>query len=151
MIWKPIVILKKIKKGDYYYALVEYHPNATKNNYVLYHRVVMENSLKRYLLPDEEVHHIDKRTKNNKIGNLQVLSSVEHRALHSKERGQLTIILRCPSCRKIFEREKRRTHLIQGGFSTSCSRKCGGLTTRALQKDLSIIKDNVIKEFRKFV
>lgn len=36
-------IKKVIKKGDYLYALVPDHPNATKNGYVLLHRVVMES------------------------------------------------------------------------------------------------------------
>lgn len=35
-------IKKLIHKGEYDYALVPDHPYATKNGYVLYHRVVME-------------------------------------------------------------------------------------------------------------
>lgn len=51
--WK---IRKIIKKGDYEYALVPEHPNATKNGYVLHHRIVMENSIGRLfqLLTKEE-------------------------------------------------------------------------------------------------
>lgn len=50
---------KEIKKGDYLYALVSDHPNATKNGYVLMHRVIMENHLGRLLGKDEVVHHKD--------------------------------------------------------------------------------------------
>ena len=42
-------IKKLIHKGEYDYALVPDHLNATKNGYVLYHRIVMENHLGRLL------------------------------------------------------------------------------------------------------
>ena len=48
-------IKKIISKGDYDYALVPEHPKATKNGYVLLHRVIMENHLGR-LLNDDEAH-----------------------------------------------------------------------------------------------
>ena len=40
-------IKKIVSKGDYLYALVPEHPKATKNGYVLLHRIVMENHLGR--------------------------------------------------------------------------------------------------------
>lgn len=36
-------------KGDYNYALVKNHPNATAKGYVLHHRIIVENSLGRLL------------------------------------------------------------------------------------------------------
>lgn len=154
MKWKRIVILKKIKKGDYYYALVENHPNATKNNYVLYHRVVMENFLERFLLPNEEVHHINKRTKNNKISNLEVLSSIEHRALHAKERGRYIAIIQCPNCNKIFEKYKNQTHLSKKGTFTTCSSQCKGVISRKIQLGIdvsNIIKNNILKIYKRYI
>lgn len=62
-------IRKEIKKGDYLYALVPDHPNATKNGYVLMHRVIMENHLGRLLGKDEVVHH-----KDHKVFGLLVLT-----------------------------------------------------------------------------
>lgn len=44
--WK---IEKIVSKGDYNYAVVPEHPFSTKNGYVLEHRVIMENHLKRLL------------------------------------------------------------------------------------------------------
>ena len=44
--WK---IEKVVSKGDYLYAVVKDHPNRTKNNYVLLHRVIVENYLGRLL------------------------------------------------------------------------------------------------------
>ena len=57
--WK---IEKIIKKGDYLYAKVLGHPNATKHGYVLEHRIVMENYLERLLNKSEIVHQLNGRT-----------------------------------------------------------------------------------------
>ena len=53
-VWK---IEKIISKGDYNYAIVPDHPYATKNGYVLEHRIIMENHLGQLLNPNEIVHH----------------------------------------------------------------------------------------------
>ena len=65
-------IRKIVSKGDYNYAVVPEHPNRTKNNYVLEHRVVMENHLGRLLNDDEVVHHINGNKKDNRIENLTI-------------------------------------------------------------------------------
>ena len=47
------------------------------------HRLVMEDSLNRNLLPGERVHHIDLNKQNNSIENLVLVSSEqEHKDLH---------------------------------------------------------------------
>lgn len=81
-------IRKIISKGDYDYALVPEHPKATKNGYVLLHRVIMENHLGRLLNDDEVVHHKDHDKKHNVIENLEVLSAKEHNILHGLEHGR---------------------------------------------------------------
>lgn len=118
----PIEIVKVVKKGDYDYALVKDHPNATSNGYVLYHRVVMENYLGRLLYSDEVVHHKDGNKHNNTIDNLEVLSNKEHSTLHAK-RGRTYVELVCKNCGKVFYREKRQ---IKKGRDAFCSRRCNG-------------------------
>ena len=71
--WK---IGKVVSKGDYLYAVVKYHPNRTKNNYVLLHGVIVENHLGRLLNSNEIVHHKNHDKKDNRVENLEVLSSV---------------------------------------------------------------------------
>jgi hypothetical protein len=125
-------ILYEVSKGDYTYAKVKYHPNATENNYVLMHRVVVENHIGRYLTADEIVHHKNEDKKDNDIANLELMTNAEHARLHATT-GRTLIKLICPECDKEFERERRCTHLVKGGTQTFCSRSCNGRYQRALQ------------------
>lgn len=116
-------IRKLIKKGKYDYALVPEHPKATSNGYVLYHRVVMENSINRLLTENEEVHHIDKNPHNNSLSNLQLVTKEEHRKIHSV-RLKTYVELRCPMC--------SNTRIVLKHNSVDkdqycCGRHCGGL------------------------
>ncbi len=118
--WK---ILKVIKKGDYEYALVPNHPKATKNGYVLMHRVVVENSIGRLLLPKEVIHHKDGNKKNNVIDNLEVMFNSNHVRMH-KSTGRAITNKVCKECGKAFEIETRKTRKRQLNFF--CSRACNG-------------------------
>lgn len=61
------------------------HPHAKGNGYVLYHRIVMEQSIGRFLKPSEVVHHRDGNRENNSIENLALLSGhAEHRKIHAR-------------------------------------------------------------------
>lgn len=56
-----------------------------RNKNKVIHRVIMEKHLKRKLLKNEVVHHIDGNKKNNDIQNLQVMDRKEHNRLHAIE------------------------------------------------------------------
>ena len=105
------------------YAKVPNHPHATKNGYVLKHRVVVENYLGRVLEDWEVVHHKDGNKLNNDISNLEVLSKQEHARIHSSK-GRTYITLVCPECGKEFVRELRQAY--KGNKRCFCSRKCNG-------------------------
>ncbi len=120
-------IQKIISKGDYNYALVPDHPNATKNGYVLEHRVVVENDLDRLLSDDEIVHHKDGNRKNNTRGNLEVMFLADHSRFHGLLQGTKMVDCKCPSCGTLFTREYRQTFLSKKkGKFVFCSRNCSG-------------------------
>lgn len=54
------------------------HPNSDAVGYLLYHRVLIENKLKRYLEDWELVHHKDGNPSNNKLSNLELTDSKGH-------------------------------------------------------------------------
>ena len=148
-------IKKLVSKGDYYYAVVPEHPNRTKNNYVLYHRIVMENYLGRILNKYEIVHHIDENKKNNDINNLQILTKSMHTKLHMSVKGEKFCELKCPNCFEVFNRPKRQTHLVKKkNKCTCCSKECRSefwrkvqlnrLTTQQVE---SAISENILREY----
>lgn len=151
-------IKKIISKGDYYYALVPEHPYATKNGYVLLHRIIVENHLNRLLNTNEVIHHLDENKKNNSIENLQVLTSTTHAKLHQKNIGRKYVKLKCPWCKKIFDVPKNVTFLQKPSKynCTCCSNTCRGKLYREIQlhgltpKLENAISENLLAEYRKF-
>lgn len=68
------------------------HPNCDSKGYVLLHRLIVEEHIKRYLTKGEVIHHIDFNKDNNDISNLQILNASEHAYIHSrKERKVIDI------------------------------------------------------------
>lgn len=150
--WK---IEKIISKGDYNYALVPKHPEATKNGYVLEHRIIMENHLGRLLIPNEVVHHINENKKDNRIENLEVVEKSKHAKFHTSLRGRKWIALKCPLCKIQFE--KRRNQLnTSNKYGFFCSKKCAALfqnmvQSQGLTQELeSAISENIVREYKKY-
>ena len=82
--WKGGIILDK---DGYLYERCEGHPRATRHgSYVYQHVLVMERYLGRYLGPNEQVHHINGCKTDNRIQNLQLMTSSEHTKHHVLER-----------------------------------------------------------------
>jgi hypothetical protein len=142
--------------GNYKYARVPEHPSATKNGYVLLHRIVMENHLGRLLEPDEDVHHIDEDPYNNSVGNLEVVPHKEHASQHAKSRGRLMVDLCCPWCGEIFSRTKSQSFLNKGSEFTCCSPSCRGKLSKEVQLNgrtsrvEDAISNNLIRVYKKY-
>lgn len=71
------------RKDGYVLVYSPNHPFSDKSNYVFEHRVVMENMIKRFLRPEEKVHHKNGVRNDNRIDNLELLpSQSEHARKH---------------------------------------------------------------------
>ena len=64
-----------IDKDGYVLLKADGHPHANSNGYVREHRLVMEQKLGRYLLPEEVVHHLNGQKADNRLANLQLYDS----------------------------------------------------------------------------
>ena len=148
---------KVVSKGQYQYGIVKNHPHKTKNNYVLLHRIIMENQIQRLLDKEEVVHHIDYNKMNNDISNLRLMNRLEHMKLHANDKTRKYVILKCPWCNKEFELPHNKSFLCKKGkYSCNCcSSSCRGKLYSFIQnKGLTIkiqkqINECLIQEFRK--
>jgi hypothetical protein len=125
-------IIKIVSKGEYNYAYVPSHPNATKNGYVLEHRVIMENSINRLLTNKEIVHHKDGNKKNNLLSNLELMTRAEHTSHHNPKLHRKAL-LTCANCETLFQRDWRNRPEAKGQTNAFCSRSCNGKFQREQQ------------------
>ncbi len=68
----------RILVDGYWYIYSPDHPNKTKDNYVVEHRLVMEEKLGRFLHKKEIVHHLNGIKTDNAIENLVICLSLGH-------------------------------------------------------------------------
>lgn len=106
-----------------------------------YPRVLLEQKLGRELLPNEQVHHIDRNPLNNEASNLEIQLLGEHQRSHAQKYYDKEMV--CPNCGQIFiwPAKAQRQHYVNQNrhryknpiCRPFCSRKCSGQYTRALQ------------------
>jgi len=116
------------KGGGYKYCRTSpLHPKANSKGLYPLHRVLAENKIGRYLLPNEIVHHKDEDKTNNKEENLEVLTNEEHSRLHAKTVELVDLV--CSNCGDNFQLKPHAYRLRINRNKTKkifCSRSCGG-------------------------
>lgn len=77
--------------GGYWYILSPEHPNKTQMGYVCEHRLVMEKKIGRFLERREVVHHKNGIITDNRIENLELISSTGKHFIqeHLKKRDKM--------------------------------------------------------------
>jgi hypothetical protein len=91
-----------------------------------YARYLMSVEVGHYLDEDEEVDHINEDKTDDRLENLQILSSLENKR-KSNSTGQTYLRCICPVCQDEFEVLKKQTFLSGNGTKKyqNCSRSCG--------------------------
>ena len=79
---------EKTRKDGYIKVYCPDHPAATKDGYVMKHRLVMELEIGRYLTGDEAVHHVNHNRADNRLENLRLMTKHDHMSMHMKERWE---------------------------------------------------------------
>ena len=74
-----------MRKDGYVFVLKKDHPKTGNTGYVMEHIIIMENHLGRLLQDREIVHHINHIRHDNRIENLQLMTSAKHKQLHTTE------------------------------------------------------------------
>lgn len=124
---KTIKPHKKLKNGYIRFTDMQ-HPLADKCGIVYLHRHIASIKIGRWLLPEEDAHHVDEVKTNNAPDNLVVMSHDDHRSLHKLKRGLYKWqSIPCEQCGEAFLAKKRK--------SKYCSPECAQLSQRMFNID----------------
>jgi len=77
---------EKMRDDGYIAVYCPDHPNASREGYVMKHRLVMERALGIAVPDGYVVHHINHKRNDNRIENLALMTFQAHAALHMSER-----------------------------------------------------------------
>jgi len=102
---------RKLNQWGYVMIQAKDHPRATKEGYVFEHILVMEKHIRRYLLPNEVIHHINGVKTDNRLENLRLFSNhSEHLKVDKKKdmSGRRCII--CGSSKTRIDKPAKISH-----------------------------------------
>jgi hypothetical protein len=76
-------------QAGYIYVYAPDHPCATKDGYVMEHRLVAERAIDRFLTRKEVAHHRNGIKTDNRPENLEVMTITQHRKEHMEAHAKL--------------------------------------------------------------
>jgi hypothetical protein len=80
--WNSLII-GRTNNREYILIRKPEHPFANSRGYIMEHRLIAEKFLKRYLLPEETIHHINENCSDNRIENLYLFPTIgKHFSYH---------------------------------------------------------------------
>lgn len=108
-------------KDGYVLVWYPYHPYRDSDSYVREHRLVMEEKLRRFLLPEEVVHHINNIKDDNRLENLVVMTAREHMSFHSSNRRDFNFVCSCGNtkhygkglCKRCYGNDWRKKNIYK--------------------------------------
>lgn len=153
---KPFLIYDKVysftqKDGRLNVVFIK---NGKRIKCISYARYLISIKFGRMLKREEQVDHIDGNKLNDNINNLQIISITENNIKNviQKNIGRKMLIIKCPSCTKLFHRKFGQSFLVKRGLYSVCSRKCQYEMQRrklTINELFDIGKTQIISEYRK--
>lgn len=140
-----------MKNGKYELVVApeNYPGKKYRGRYCYEHHLVWWQHTGELPADDEVIHHINGDKRDNTFSNLARLTTVKHNLEHAN--GRLMCKIQCPSCGKIFYRERKNTHLIKNTKLDFCSRGCIGkfnFKSKTTEEIKEAQRNNILKIFR---
>lgn len=105
----------RLPKRGYYYIHNPAHPNSTKQGYIAEHRFVMEQTIGRFLLPNEIVHHINGDKKDNRPDNLKLMKHGQHTTIESTKYSRAELLAQLKEKYKLSGKVPKTTDFANFG------------------------------------
>jgi hypothetical protein len=151
-----VAVNHNIYKGTVivYYTMTSKHKNAdgypriyTNGEFILEHRIVMEQFLGRKLDSKEIVHHKNGDKEDNRIENLELTTMPMHTKHHRKPAEMVEF--NCCICGKSIKRRKKfvEWRIKKGQTHNTCSKKC----TAKIKKKHAYQNGLYNEEYRKII
>lgn len=142
-----------MKNGDYILVIApdNYPGKKYRNRYCYEHHLIYWQHYGIVPNENEIIHHKDGNKHNNDINNLVLITKKEHDSYHNRLRKHHWILLKCPTCNKLFTLPYRQSHIVKKYKASYCSKECSNKanTLRCNNDELFLqrIKENVIYDF----